>query len=145
MEGQKIKKIERKFGEITSNQDFHEKCISYKKGCAIGLLPAAQHSEYERENFEEHVSILKSINDKAVSDPIFYSWVNTTCHPEWLQYFDVDQFALPTVVFYYPEKELQSNLIGKFDNSTISEQLESYMKGKLPTWKPKVTYNNMKM
>jgi len=40
MEGKKISKIERKFGEISSNQDFHDKCISYKKGCAIGFLPA---------------------------------------------------------------------------------------------------------
>ena len=48
MEGTRISKIERRFGEITSNQDFQDKCISYKKGCAIGFLPALQHSEYER-------------------------------------------------------------------------------------------------
>ena len=44
--------------------------------------------------------------------PIYYSWVNITCHPEWLLYFGIDSFQVPTIVFYYPEKEKQANLIG---------------------------------
>jgi hypothetical protein len=30
----------RNFGEITSKGDFEARCLSYRKGCAIGLLPA---------------------------------------------------------------------------------------------------------
>jgi hypothetical protein len=33
-------KIKRNFGEITNDTDFQERCISFKKGCAIALLPA---------------------------------------------------------------------------------------------------------
>ncbi len=36
--GNEIKKIKRNFGEITSDSDFEERCLHYKKGCAIGLL-----------------------------------------------------------------------------------------------------------
>ena len=108
------------------------------------MLPALQHIEYEKVNFEQHLSTLEELDEGAKTDPMFYSWVNITCHPEWLKYFDVDQFSVPTVIFYYPEKEIQSKLIGKFDNSTIADQQEKYMKGKLATWKPKVSHHAMK-
>lgn len=34
------RKIERNFGEISTNEDFESRCLSYGKACAIGLLPA---------------------------------------------------------------------------------------------------------
>lgn len=36
--GNELKKIKRNFGEIASDFDFKERCLNYKKGCAIGLL-----------------------------------------------------------------------------------------------------------
>jgi hypothetical protein len=80
----------RNFGEIKSDKDFEEKCVSHKKGCAIGLLPAMTIIDYEKENFEQHVNILKELDAEAKSHPIFYSWVNITCHPEWLKHFSID-------------------------------------------------------
>jgi len=49
---------------------------------------------------------LASLDAEAKVQPIYYSWVNITCHPEWLTYFDVDPFQVPTVAYYYPEKQL---------------------------------------
>jgi len=95
-------KKKRLYGEISSDADFDEKCLSYKKGCAIGLLPAYTIIDYELENFNNHNSTLATLDQKAKSMPIHYSWINITCHPEWLKHFDVDQFQVPTVVYYYP-------------------------------------------
>lgn len=39
----KVTKIERNFGEITSQEDFENRCLNYKKGCAIALIPALQN------------------------------------------------------------------------------------------------------
>ena len=85
-------KMVRNFGEITSDEDFKERCLSYKKGCAIGLLPAMTLIDYEKDNFDQHVGILKELDAEAKTHPIFYSWVNVTCHPEWLKHFEIDQF-----------------------------------------------------
>lgn len=68
-----------------------------------------------------------------------------TCHPEWLKYFDVDPFQIPTVVFYYPEKERQALLIGQFDVSTIQDHQERFLKGKLAGWSPRTKHTEMKM
>ena len=104
--------VKRNFGEITSDQDFVERCTGFHKGCAIGLLPAMQIQEYERVNTITHIETLEQLDNKAGTLPMFHSWVNVTCHPEWLKYFNVDPFQVPTVVFYYPEKERQAILIG---------------------------------
>ena len=41
----------RNFGEISSIDDFQDRCLSYRKGCAIGLIPAVTIADYETENF----------------------------------------------------------------------------------------------
>lgn len=51
-------KIERNFGEITTTAEFKTRCLSYKKGCAIGLLPANLMIDYEKDNFNEHLNVL---------------------------------------------------------------------------------------
>ena len=118
--------------------------MNYRKACAIGLIPAVTQIDYELENFEQHETMLNTLDDEAKILPIYYSWVNVTCHPEWLKYFEVDPFQVPTVAYYYPEKQLQANLIGKFDKETLEEHSESFLKGKLPTWTPKVHHDEMK-
>ena len=103
------------------------------------MLPANILIDYEKINFENHIETLKELDNsaKTSSQPMFYSWVNVTCHPEVLQFFKVDQFQIPTVVYYYPEKELQANLIGKFDVTTIADHESKFLKGRLSTMTPK--------
>ena len=124
----------RNFGEITSKDEFEARCLSYRKGCAIGLLPAVTQIDYELDNFNQHVEILSGLDASAGVQPIYYSWVNTTCYPELLQHFEVDPFQVPSVVYFYPEKALQANLIGKFDQETIEDHSDRFLRGKLATW-----------
>ena len=85
------------------------------------------------------------MDKEANARPIFYSWINATCHPEWLKHFEVDAFQIPTVVFYYPEKERRANLIGQFDKATVQDHEDRFLKGKLAGWKPKTPHSQMKM
>lgn len=88
----KVTKIERNFGEITSQEDFENRCLNYKKGCAIALIPALQNQEYERDNFVDHIDTLAELDNSAKqsSTPVYYSWINITCHYEILEFFGVD-------------------------------------------------------
>ena len=83
------------------------------------------------------MTILRDLDDESKSQPMFYSWVNVTCHPEVLDYFEIDRFQVPTAVFYYPEKHKQANMIGKFDKETIQDHVDRYLRGKLAIWSPK--------
>jgi hypothetical protein len=98
------------------------------------MLPAVTFIDYESDNFDQHLETLSNLDSSAGISPIYYSWVNTTCHPEWLKHFEVDPFQVPSVVYYYPEKSLQANLIGKFDQETIEEQSDNFLRGKLASW-----------
>lgn len=82
----------RNFGEITSHDDFKNRCLNRKKACAIALLPAVTIIDYEQRNLNQHIETLKALDEAAGTQPMFYSWVNVTCYPEWLRYFNIDQF-----------------------------------------------------
>ena len=83
--------------------------------------------------------------DASAPGTMFYSWVNVTCHPEWLNYLNVDPFQIPSMTYYYPNRELQSNHIGKFDKTSISDSADRFLTGKLANWKSKFTNDKMTM
>lgn len=92
MQGKRLSKVARNFGEIVTADDLKTRCLDYGKGCAIALLPAMTISEYEDENHKQQITTLEALDEQAKRMPIHYSWVNVTCHPEWLQHFQVDAF-----------------------------------------------------
>lgn len=65
--------------------------------------------------------------------PVYYTWVNTTCHGEWFKYFDVQPFSAPTVVFYNPATHKHENTIGKFNKAEVGEYEHRFVRGKLST------------
>ena len=77
---------------------------------------------------------LQQLENDAKSMPIYYMWVNATCHSYLLHQFDVNPMFVPTVVFYLPEKDKSAHLIGKFDKPTIQKHQEKFAAGKLPTF-----------
>jgi len=96
-------KEKRVMSEITSTEVFKKKCLN-KRACGIAFLPSITSIDYENESHKERIQILeeKEAFAEKSSLPVYYSWVNTTCHPEWLKYFNVQPFSVPTVVFYNP-------------------------------------------
>lgn len=70
--------------------------------------------------------------------PIFYSWFNTTCHPEIFQWFNIDPNFMPTVIFYAADHNKHANLIGKFDKESIAEHETKFKEGKLPLQDAKI-------
>ena len=83
--------------------------------------------------------------DASAPGTMFYSWVNVTCHPEWLKYLNVDPFQIPSMTYYYPGRELQSNHIGKFDKLSIADSADRFLTGKLANYKSKTAHGNMIM
>lgn len=77
---------------------------------------------------------LTALESDAKSLPIYYMWINSTCHSYLLPTFEVNPMFVPTVVFYLPEKDKSAHLIGKFDKPTILKHQEKFVTGKLPTF-----------
>ena len=49
------------------------------------------------------------------------------------------------MTYYYPSRGLQSNHIGKFDKTSISDSADRFLGGKLANWKSKFTSDQMTM
>ena len=73
--------LPRQFQEIGGMKQFNDVCKSHK-ACAIAILPAITTIDYELDNFNEKIEILREMDEKAgkSSSPIHYAWVNATCH-----------------------------------------------------------------
>jgi len=90
--------------------------------------------DYERKNHQEYIDTLQALENDAKNLPIYYMWINATCHSYLLPQLDVNPMFVPTVVFYLPDKDKSAHLIGKFDKPTILKHQEKFVTGKLPTF-----------
>ena len=66
--------------------------------------------------------------DKRTS-PLYYSWIDVSCHPEALEWFGLSSFNVPTVVYYQPKHNRFMELIGSFDFDNIFMQEERLVTG----------------
>ena len=96
---------ERNFGEIKSTKDFNDRCVQLGKGCAIALLSAMNNEKSEEDELARQIKMLGNLD---ANDPgtMNYSWINVTCHPEWLRYFDISHFMIPSLTFYIPSQDV---------------------------------------
>jgi len=75
--------------------------------------------------------------------PVYYSWFNTTCHPEIFQWFDVDPNFVPTIVYYAVDVNKHANLIGKFEKESLQESEIKFKEGKLGLQDARVKQSEM--
>mmetsp|Transcript_24206 Transcript_24206/g.23781 ORF Transcript_24206/g.23781 Transcript_24206/m.23781 type:complete len:219 (+) Transcript_24206:1528-2184(+) len=135
----------RRLEELTAQDDWQINCLDRNKGCAIAFLHAHTLQEYEQQNHEEHIKILQELEKDAKALPIYYMWVNASCHSYMLEYFEVNSMFVPTVVYYYPEKNKYAHLIGKFDKATIQDHEQKFITGRLSTFEAKVKKKDIKI
>ena len=83
--------------------------------------------DYEMQSHLEKIDILERRDKKSgqALSPLTYSWINITCHvsaenflillqPEALEWFGLNYFSVPTVVYYVPKNNKFVELIGVF-------------------------------
>lgn len=100
----------------------------------MAFLSGNTELDYEIKNHQEHLQTLESLEAEAKTLPVYYMWVNASCHSYLLDVFEVNPMFIPTVVFYLPEKDKSAHLIGKFDKETIQKHEQKFINGKLSTF-----------
>eukprot|EP00347_Sterkiella_histriomuscorum_P011459 403372372 len=125
---------DRKFEEITNQYKFQQNCLDKGKGCAIAFLSGNSQQDYEVRNHKEYLETLEQLEKDAKSLPLYYMWVNASCHSYMLEKFEITPMFIPTVIFYLPEKDRSAHLIGKFDKETIQKHEQKFVNGKLATF-----------
>lgn len=125
-------KATRQFAEIRSQADFDKYCTDKKKGCAIALLNAMEIIDYEKRNHKEHIETMQKLDEAAGGNPIYYMWINVTCHENVLSHFNIDRMAVPTMVYYHPKHNKYGWLVGRFEEDALKTHETSFLGGKLP-------------
>lgn len=110
-------------------------------------MPALASPDYEVESQKERLELVAELDAVAERTglPVYYSWLNTTCHPEFFQWFNVDPNFMPTVVYYAPEVNKHASLIGNFNKESLQEHETKFKDGKLGLQDAKVKPKEMVM
>ena len=88
---------------------------------------------------------MDELSDKKLY-PVYWAWVNTTCHPEFFKFYHVRQFDKPTVVFINPSKHRHVYMTtAKFNRDSIHYELDKFVFGKLKMSETIRKRANMKM
>ncbi|CDW85441.1 UNKNOWN [Stylonychia lemnae] len=136
---------DRKFEEITNQYKFQQNCLDKQKGCAIAFLSGNNQQEYETQNHKEYLETLEQLEKDAKALPLYYMWINASCHSYLLEKFEINPMFIPTVIFYLPEKDKSAHLIGKFDKETIQKHESKFVNGKLSTFPMKVKADDIQI
>ena len=102
--------------------NFEANCIEGDGLCVIALLNPAEDNT-------DRIQVLRDLHEKR-SSGYSYSWVSASCHPNFLAQFQVDEFALPTVVAVSPKKGAFTKFVGKFDATDIARFVRGVMRGR---------------
>ena len=98
-----------------SAANFDAECGSKGGLCAIALLDGAA----DNSNKEAQLEMLSQLRARRHGGPLAFSWLDATCHPEYLAHFDLSETDLPTMLVLHPSKLRWARAVGAFDAETL--------------------------
>ena len=139
-----ILRTKRKFGQIDTEKDFKVRCKNYKKYCAIGLLADSswnrllwKENETQGNSTLVQLEALARMEKESIHLPMFYSWINVSCHQALFAHFDLTPYDLPALIFYNATDEAYAMVTtghdtGEFDRIGLHRNLTAFLKNRLP-------------
>ena len=105
-------------------------CVSKGGLCGIALLDGSAENAASKENA---LSMLTKLRSRKAGGPISFSWIDATCHLNFLSAFQMSEVDLPTMVFLSPQKLRWARAVGAFDVETLSSNGNAVAAGKRST------------
>ena len=101
--------------ELTADS-FDTECVAKGGLCGIALLDGAS----ENSGKEPALEMLTKLRQRKSGGPISFSWLDATCHTNFLSAFELGDTDLPTMIFVSPQKLKWARSVGAFDQETLS-------------------------
>jgi thioredoxin-like negative regulator of GroEL len=123
----------KKVAEIKSDSDFQTYCVKRGQTCIIALMNGDKSDGVSIAHLQDSEALLKKVQQRFLTRPVSFMWVDAMCHTELVMQLDVSQDFLPTVVSYNPQKKSYSQLIGRFEYESLVTWLDKVLKAKVLT------------
>ncbi len=92
-------------------------------------------NKHSKKNFENSAKVLEDVYNKNVNKPYSFGWINTTCHENFSNVFNVNAEQTPTLVVYIPSIDSYTTLFGSFNVENIDNFIDKVIHGKTSLYK----------
>lgn len=97
--------------------------------CAVALLDGGP----DNTGREGQTEMLTKLRARRAGGPLAFSWLDATCHSEFISAFGLTETDLPTMLVLSPSKLRWARSIGSFDAETLGAFGSAVASGRKPT------------
>mmetsp|Transcript_6246 Transcript_6246/g.19984 ORF Transcript_6246/g.19984 Transcript_6246/m.19984 type:complete len:449 (+) Transcript_6246:1202-2548(+) len=98
-----------------SAANFEAECTQRGGLCAVALLDGGP----DNGNKEAQLAVLAKLRKRGAGGPLSYSWLDATCHTDFVAAFGLGETDLPTMLVLSPGKARWARSVGAFDAETL--------------------------
>ena len=113
--------------EIVKEEGADFDALCGKKGglCAIGFVDASPANAKK----EAELKVLEDLRKAKHPSPYHFSWVDASCHLDFMQSLDMDMTKVPGLVVLSPSKGRSATHVGKFNTVEMGSTLDAVLTG----------------
>jgi hypothetical protein len=112
-----------------SAANWEAECVQRGGLCAIALLDGGPDNSGK----EGQLVMLTKLRARRAGGPLAFSWLDATCHTEFISAFGLTETDLPTMLVLSPSKLRWARSIGSFDAETLGAFGSAVASGRKPT------------
>jgi len=112
-----------------SASNWGAECLQRGGLCAVALLDGGPDNTGRKGQLE----MLTQLRARRAGGPLAFSWLDATCHSEFISAFGLTESDLPTVLVLSPSKLRWARSIGSFDAETVGAFGSAVASGRKPT------------
>lgn len=112
-----------------SASNWGAECLQRGGLCAVALLDGGPDNTGRKGQLE----MLTQLRARRAGGPLAFSWLDATCHSEFISAFGLTESDLPTMLVLSPSKLRWARSIGSFDAETVGAFGSAVASGRKPT------------
>ncbi len=115
--------------QIEDNFALRKNCLDLNE-CVLFLF-SAKDDQARIEEFDFMMRKLENVRVKPFLEKVRFSWLNTTCHPDFLERLEIKAENTPGIVYLYPWRPAYNYYSNYFEDFPLTEFFEKAMQGRI--------------
>jgi len=114
--------------QVEDNFALRKNCLDLNE-CVLFLF-GAKDDPARIEEFEFMMRKLENVRSKPFLEKVRFSWLNTTCHSDFLERMEIKAENTPGIVYLYPWRTAYNYYNNYFEDFPLTEFFEKAMQGR---------------
>lgn len=114
--------------QVEDNFSLRKNCLDLNE-CVLFLF-GAKDEQSRIEEFDFMMRKLEDVRSKPFLEKVRFSWLNTTCHSDFLERMEIKPESVPGIVYLFPWRTAYNYYNNYFEDFPLTEFFEKAMQGR---------------